>query len=301
MKKLLAVGALLTLTCTLLHALPEYLEYSDNLSLADKDMEGFALLVEALPSAQTDQERAEIYWRLSMDTLLDADNRHNTGGETTTSLLALYKTGEAYADRAISLDPNNPMGYYLKACNIGRWAQTSPFPMLTSFSRVDLIRTLLVKAAQTDPLVAGPWAILGQLYEQVPGWPLSFGNATWAVSLGRKALNGTTSEFADSAERDIPLDYSTQLARHLAKRGWSSEKRAREQKREAREYYATNDPVKKNFYYEGTVQIPPISDHAEARQLCLLVISHLQGVANLSRRDDTDLKNAQQTLAALGG
>ena len=111
MKKLLAVGALLTLTCTLLHALPEYLEYSDNLSLADKDMEGFALLVEALPSAQTDQERAEIYWRLSMDTLLDADNRHNTGGETTTSLLALYKTGEAYADRAISLDPNNPMGY----------------------------------------------------------------------------------------------------------------------------------------------------------------------------------------------
>jgi hypothetical protein len=98
---------------------------------------------------------------------------------------------------------------------------------------------------------------------------------TRAVSLGRKALNGTTSEFADSAERDIPLDYSTQLARHLAKRGWSSEKRAKEQEKETRKYSETSDPVEKNFYCEGAVPIPPLSDHAEARQLCLFAISQL--------------------------
>jgi hypothetical protein len=192
------------------------------------------------------------------------------------------------------------MGYYLKACNIGRWAQASPHPLLTSFSQVDLMRKLLIKAVRADPLVAGPWAVLGELYEQLPGWPISFGNVSWSVSLGRKALNGTTSELADSAERDIPLDYSTQLARHLAKRDWSSAKRAHEQAYEARRFHTESDLIEKNFYYEGIVKIPPISDRAEARELCRFVVSQLQGLPLLTQRQTTDLKSAQEVLAALG-
>jgi hypothetical protein len=284
----------------MLHALPAYLEQADELTLVDRNAESFTILMAALPDATTGLERAEIYWRLSMDALLDAGNRSSAGTVSGDSLRALYKEGESYADQAISLDPENPMGYYVKACNLGMWAQSSPRPLLTALSKADSMRSLLVKAAQADPQVAGPWAVLAQLYEKVPGWPFSFGNAAWAVSLGRKALTGTTTELADRAEREVPLDYSTELASHLAKRGWSNEKRAQEQARQARMFNSTSDPVEKYFYFEGTVEIPPVSDREEAVQLCRFVLSQLQGFSSLTQRQAADLKNAEETLAALG-
>jgi len=299
-KRPLAFCAFLTFTLSMLHALSAYLEQADELTLDDRNAEGFSLLMAMLPDATTDQERAEIYWRLSMDTLLDTDNRCSAGTASSDSLRVLYKEGESYADQAISLDPDNPMGYYLKACKLGRWAQSSPHPLLTSLSKADSMRSLLVKAAQVDSQVAGPWAVLAQLYEKVPGWPFSFGNTTWAVSLGRKALTGTTTELADRAEREIPLDYSTELASHLARRSWSSEKRAQEQAGQARMYNSTSDPVEKYFYFEGIVEIPPMSDREEAVQLCRFVLSQLQEVSSLTQRQTADLKNARELLAALG-
>lgn len=299
MKRLLAFCAFLASTISVLHGLPAYLEQADELTLVDRNAESFTVLMAALPDATTGPERAEIYWRLSMDALLDAGNRSSAGTVSGDSLRALYKEGESYADQAISLDPDNPMGYYVKACNLGMWAQSSPRPLLTALSKADSMRSLLVKAAQVDPQVAGPWAVLAQLYEKVPGWPFSFGNAAWAVSLGRKALTGTTTELADRAEREVPLDYSTELASHLAKRGWSSEKRAQEQARQARMFNSTSDPVERYFYFEGTVEIPPVSDREEAVQLCKFVLSQLQGFSSLTQRQAADLKNAEETLAAL--
>ncbi|MGA2379042.1 MAG: hypothetical protein ABSG85_07000 [Spirochaetia bacterium] len=297
MNKLLAVCAFLTLALPVLQAQPDYLERSDDLSFANGNMDSFHLLMEMLPAAKTDQERAQIYWRLSRDTILDTDIRRYAGASTD-SLLPLYKRGESYADTAISLDPNNPMGYYLKACNIGRQEQACGTS--ASLSQAEMMRKLLVTAAKSDPRLSGPWYVLGQLYEQVPGWPFAFGNVVWAVSLGRKALDASTEEVSDGAERDVPLDYSIQLARHLAKRNWSSAKRVQEQANEARKFNTTNDPVERNFSYEGIVPIPPISDRAEGRQLCQFVISKLQSVSSLTLSQNNDLKNAQETIAGLG-
>ncbi len=297
MNKVLAVGAFLTLTLSVLHAQPGSLERSDDLSFADRNMESFDLLMEMLPAAGTDQERAEIYWRLSRDTILDTDIRRYAG-ESFDSLLPLYKKGEYLADKAISFGPNNPMGYYLKACNIARQEQACE--TYASLSRAELMRTLLVEAIQADPQLSGPWYVLGQLYEQVPGWPLSFGNAVWAVSLGRKALDAGMEDVSNGIEREVPLDYSIQLARHLAKRDWSSEKRVQEQANEARKFKAMSDQVERNFFYEGIVSIPQISDRAEGRELCQFVISKLQSVSSLTLSQQNDLKNAQETLAGLG-
>jgi len=297
MDKLLAVGAFLTLTLSVLQAQPDYLERSDDLSFADRNLESSALLMGMLPAARTDQERAEIYWRLSRDTILDADIRRYAGASTR-SLLPLYKKGEYLADKAISFGPNNPMGYYLKACNIGRQEQACQ--TYASLSQAELMRNLLVKAVQADPQLSGPWYVLGQLYEQAPGWPLSFGNAAWAVSLGRRALDAGREDVSNGVEREVPLDYSIQLARHLAKRDWSSEKRAQEHANEAQKFNATSDPVERNLFYEGIVSIPPISDRAEGRQLCQFVISKLQSVSRLTLSQQNDLKNVRETLAGLG-
>jgi hypothetical protein len=84
------------------------------------------------------------------------------------------------------------------------------------------------------------------------------------------------------------------------KRGWSSEKRAREQANETRKFNATNDAVGRNFFYEGIVTIPPISDRAEGRQLCQFVISKLPSVSGLTLSQKNDLTNARETLAELG-
>src|SRR5208337_2156133 len=162
MNSVAAVFAFLALSLPL-PAQPDYLERSDDLNFASANAESSQLLMEMLPSAQTDQERAQIYWRLSRDTIMGTDIRRYTG-ETFDSLLPFYKKGESYADSAIARDPKNPMGYYLKACNIGRQVQAH-----ATLSLVESMRTLLMTAAALDPQLSGPWYVLGQLYEQVPG------------------------------------------------------------------------------------------------------------------------------------
>ncbi len=293
-RNVLVVFALLALKPLLLPAQAGYLEQSDDLNFASANAESSALLMEMLPAAQTDQERAQIYWRLSRDTIMGADVRRYAG-ETIESLLPLYRKAESYAGTAISLDPKNPMGYYLKACNIGRQVQAH-----ATLSLVESMRTLLVTAATLDLRLSGPWYVLAQLYEQVPGWPLSFGNAAAAVSLGRKSLDAAASMTAAGVEREIPTDYTIQFARHLAKRNWSAERRAREQPDEARKFNEIRDPVEKNLFYEGIVPIPAISDRAEARELCERVIADLQGFPERTLNQEYDLPNARKTLADLG-
>ncbi|MGO9308634.1 MAG: hypothetical protein ACLQDL_06380 [Spirochaetia bacterium] len=294
MKSVLAVLAFLALSLPL-PGQPEYLAQSDDLNFAGANAESTQLLAEMLPSAQTDQERAQIYWRLSRNTIMGTDIRRYAG-ETFDSLLPFYKRGESYADSAIARDPKNPMGYYLKACNIGRQVQAH-----ATLSLVESMRTLLVTAAALDPQLSGPWYVLGQLYEQVPGWPFSFGNTAAAVSLGRKSLDAAASQVAAGVEREVPLDFTIQLARHLAKRNWSSEKRAREQAHEAWSFNAARDPVQKGLSYEGIVPILPISDRDEARELCRRVITDLRGVPGRTLDQEHDLANARKTLEDLGG
>jgi len=93
-KKLPAFFAFLAFALPALHALPAYLEQSDELTFADRNAESFALLIAELPNAASDQERAEICWRLSMDTLLDADNLCAAGTASSDSLRLRYAEGE---------------------------------------------------------------------------------------------------------------------------------------------------------------------------------------------------------------
>ena len=297
MKKLMVACAFLILAVSVLQALPDYLERADDLSSTGRNRESFNLLMEKLPAAGTDQERAQICWRLSRDSLLDADDCRYAA-ESTDPLDPLYTKAESYADQAIAFDPCSPMGYYLKACNIGRRVQARG--NYASLPQADTMRKLLVRALRIDPGFSGPWYVLGQLYEQVPGWPLSFGEAAWAVSLGRKAIDAGTAALSNGTERDVSIDYWTQLARHLSKRDWSSARRAQEQENEARKFSAAVDPVERGYYYEGIVDIPPISDRDEARQLCRFAISRLRGVSCRTPSQNNDLENARETLAALG-
>lgn len=275
---------------------PSLFKRSDDLSYRDHPRQSAALLTAALPSTTSATERARIYWRLSRDTLNGADAQ-KADGATEELLLDTYKQGEAYADRAIADDPTNPKGYFWKAANMGRWGQTRG--IMTALSLADPIRKLVTRAVALNPNAGDPWFVLGQLYEQVPGWPISFGNAVWAVSYGRKAIDARAAEVAAGIERDIPADYYVQLARHLQKRNWSEAERQREQSFEADKYNATSNVVEKNAYYEGVVQIPALSDRDEAIEICKRVIVQLESKGDLTMRERSDLKHARETLSQL--
>lgn len=295
MKKMLVVAIFAVLVLPRLFAQSDYLKTSDTLSFEDKNQASMDLLLGKLPSVADPTQQAEIYWRLSRDTLHATDDLKSQGAPSD-SLLQEYLKGESYADKAIELDPNNAKGYYWKASNIGRWGQTRG--ILASLFKADPMRQLLQQSARLDSSQGDPWFVLGQLYEQVPGFPISFGNAVYAVSLGRKAVDARKAEFAKGTVPDIPYDYYIQLARHLAKRNWSADKRAREHAAEAQSYKNTSDVIQKNDYYEGAIQISPISDKEEAIQIDQEVVSKMEAISNRSQSQQRDLKNAKDDLAA---
>jgi tetratricopeptide (TPR) repeat protein len=295
MKKAVFLAVFLILVFPRLFAQTDYLKTSDKLSFEDKNQASMDLLLQKLPTVKDPKQQAEIYLRLSRDTLHATDDMKSQGASGQT-LLDQYLKGESYADKAIELDPSNAKGYYWKASNIGRWGQTRG--ILASLFKADPMRKLLEQSARLDPTQGDPWFVLGQLYEQVPGFPISFGNVAYAVSLGRKAVDARKAELARGVVPDVPYDYYIQLARHLAKRNWSESKRARARAGEAQRYRDATDVVEKNFYYEGALQIPAVSDRQEATQIDERVVQQMEAIPNRSVSQNRDLKNAKDDLAA---
>ena len=137
---------------------------------------------------------------------------------------------------------------------------------------------------------------LGQLYEQVPG-SISFGNKDFAVSLGRKSLLLHEKELAMGMEEEIDYDYYTEMAKHLLARNWNVSKRLKAQKKKKGSYDQAKDTLERSFYYEGTVELKPLSDGEEALELLRWVIRGLEAVPDRSENQEKDLKEVRDVLA----
>lgn len=299
MKKILVAAFLVLLLVPRLFAEAEnaYLGVSDKLSYQDKNAESLKLLLSKLPHTTDPEDRAEIYWRLSRDTLREANDRAYRGAKAQ-SLIASYLKGEGYGEKAIEDDPSNPHGYVWKAANIGRWGETRG--ILASLSKADEMRRLLVHALRLDPKLGNAWFILSQLYAQVPGYPVSFGSITYAVSLARKALQTRGEQLADHSVFDVPSDYYLQLARHLVKRNWSAERRTREHAVEANRYQRASGILAKGLSYEGSAKLASRSDREEAVALVKMVAQKLELIAHRTPREAVDLSTALSDLSAWG-
>ena len=101
-------------------------------------------------------------------------------------LLKNYEEGEKYANQAIENFPNNPLSYYWKASNIGRWGQVKG--ILDSLGKAEPMQKLLIQAIDLDSDHSDSYFVLGELYDELPGWPISFGNIDFAVSFARKSI-----------------------------------------------------------------------------------------------------------------
>jgi len=276
-----------------------FADFKDTLKQADKiyDAEQYKankeFLLNAVNGTSGNKEKAEVYWRISRAVLNLGDQAENHGIKGN-ELLDYFVEGEKYADKAISSDPSNFNGYYWKSANIGRWGQTKG--ILNSLFKAGPMRDLLKKTIALNPEFPDAYYVLGQLYEQVPGFPISFGNADFAVSLGIKAVDLYSKRYKAGLEKDINYDFYTELSKHLYKRNWNAGKRRREHGKKQAKYNSLKDPFEKSLYYEGVVDEKNASDREEAVEMIKWVIQQLGSIQNRKTSQNDDLKEAKETL-----
>lgn len=262
----------------------------------DEDPTGAMRLLESLlGDADTPAAEAEIYWRMSSATLMQGDQADNNGAGDD-ELLGIYETGEEYGQQAIDADPSNPLGYYWKSANIGRWGQTKG--VLNSLFRAPDMRDLLTEAVTRDPDHADSYYVLGQLYAKVPGM-VSFGNVEYAVSLARLSIDLMEAEVRQGERDELRNDFYIQLASHLIDRDWNRRKRDRMRPGLSEEYSDAASPIERGFYYEGTVDVPNVDDQEEAEEILSDVIGRLDRISSPTPSERRLLGEAQELMENL--
>ncbi|MGD0727137.1 MAG: hypothetical protein ABSB63_16415 [Spirochaetia bacterium] len=264
-------------------------------ALNDQGMYGESrkLLLDSVPDAQGGKELAELYWRAARETLELGDIAEKAK-RPQPDILALFTEGEGYADKAIAADPQNDQGYFWKSANIGRWGQVRG--IFDSLSKAGPMRDLLVKELSINPERSDPYFVLGQLYRELPGWPLSFGNIDAAVSLGRKAVELRQAQVQAGTEKELVYNFYNELAKSLYKRDWSAARRVSEQKAKAAKLNEAGTPLEKGSLYEATAALQDMSDREEAKELVQFAVSELGRLESLTAPQAKDLQKAREIL-----
>ena len=272
------------------------LDRLDEMDDAERHTNALALLQRSLSRAGSAAERAELHWRIARAHVGMGDDLQEAGA-TEAELLVLFEEGEAHADRAIAAAPSSHFGYYWKSASIGKWGQAKG--VLNALGAAGRMRELLREVIDRAPLYAPTYYVLGSMYDQLPGFPLSFGNADWAVSFGRRAIDLREADLESGEVDEVRPDYYTELAKHLFKRNWNQARREREQQRKRNRAGSEGRGLELAALYEGEVDIPPLTDRQEAAQLLQNAIDLLRSQPTLSREDQRDLQDALETQARL--
>ena len=234
-----------------------------NLHGYDEDL---AYLEDALEDASSDEEKAAILWRLSRTVLTITD-----GIEGKDARLAGYAESEGYADQSLSL-AETPDGYFWKASAIGRTGQVNG-PLNSLMKARPMLELCLKVQDDFGCDMSDCWYVMGLLYNQLPGSPISFGNKEYAISYMRRCI-----DTQDTANR-LNLANYLELAQQLHDRNWDAGKRTRELDRMKASYDSNTVPSEKMKFYEGkdgssgrpfysTVTLGSMSDAQEAVMLC---------------------------------
>jgi len=255
--------------------------------------EALKLLLDSIPSATGGREQAELYWRAAREALELGDMAEKSGTPQP-DVLAVFTEGQGYAEKAIASDPQNDLGYFWKSANIGRWGQVKG--VLNALSMARPMRDLLVKELSLNSDRTDAYYVLGELYRELPGWPVSFGNVDAAVSLGRKAVETRQAQVENGVEKELVYNFSTELAKTLYKRNWSAATRAAEQKSKSARLASAATPLDKASLYEATIILKDESDRVEARALVQRVVSVLEEAPSLTAPEEKELQKAKDVL-----
>ncbi len=293
MRRLLIIAVTLLVPLCLSAQASDTIARIDELHDQGKHEEARTLALEAVPSASP-AEKAELYWRASRETLDLGDDAEDRK-ESKDAILKIFEKGQEYADLGIAADPQNNLPYYWKSSNIGRWGQVKG--ILDSLFKAGPMRELLLKDLSLEANHPDAYYVLGQLYRELPGFPLSFGDPDAAVSLGRMAIDLRTQAVRSGEEKEPSYGFYVQLAKSLWKRNFTAAKRAAVAQKKQAAWQSAATPLAKGSAYEATVQLSEGTDREEARQIVNWVIAELSGMASRTAGQDSDLTEAKETLA----
>jgi tetratricopeptide (TPR) repeat protein len=291
MKKIIMFAVIFLITGLVFTDVREVAKQTDLLDengefIAEKD-----LLLQSVAKTVNPKERAELYWRLSRVYFNIAED-NKSKGMNKDDVLKNYKEAEQYADLAIQNDPGQPEGYFWKGSNIGSWGNTKG--ALEALSAVGPMKDHLEQALLRNAEHADSYYVLCTLYAQAPGWPISLGNADYAVSFGRKAVSLLEKDLAAGIQSVPQYGYYTELARALWNRNWDINKRYNEKTNKLKEYTGKSNPLEKNFFFESQVNLKQLSDRDEAREIIRWVVSEIEKIASKNYFQKKDLEAAKK-------
>jgi hypothetical protein len=159
-------------------------------------------------------------------------------------------------------------------------------------------RDELVKALSLNPNRSEAYYVLGGLYRELPGWPISFGNVDAAVSFGRKAVEKRREQVDQGVEKELVYDFYTELAKTLYKRNWSADARAAEQKKKLAKLASAITLLDKGSLFEATITLKEVSDREEARLLVKWVVNELQNRPSMTALQQKYLQKAKDVMTA---
>jgi tetratricopeptide (TPR) repeat protein len=269
---------------------------ADTLYREGELQQGLRFLLHRLPSTTDDNEKSEMLWRCSRFALRIGD-KIKEAGAAKEEILTAYEQGVTYAEKAIQSNPMSADAYFFRASNIGRWGQTKG--IFKALEKAEEMKDTLVQAVTIDEQHSLSWYVLGMLYEQIPGGLISFGNIAFSVSLGRKSIHTMHTEIRTEKRDAVRYDYYTELAKHLYKRNWTKRFREKQQQTMLEQYNRNKATFEKNCYFEGTRDLPSISDREEAKQLLRWVIDELEKMRNRNFQQNLDLEKVRGTYEKL--
>jgi len=295
MRRLLVVLLItLALPALLFANLQDALKQVDSMHDLGQYEQCVTALQTAINQASTNRDKAEVYWRLSR-ALLNQGNKLKDAKAPEAQTLAKYEEGESWADKAIEANPGSYQGFFWKSSNIGMWGQTKG--VLNALAKAKPMKDLLEKALGVNDKHSDSYFVLGQLYRELPGWPISFGDAASSVSFGRLSIQLNQEEVQAGKEPHPNYNFHVELAKSLYARNWNATKRTNEQRKLRDNYNKARTPSDKGAAFEGTVNLSNRSDREEAMELVRNAISSLQRITNRSVGQNDDLKKAQEVLA----
>jgi hypothetical protein len=292
--KLLTVALLLVLPAALACAdIAQALHDSDALHDAGRWADARKLLLDSAAAASGAKEQAEIYWRASRETM-ELGNDANDAKKPVNDVLAIFIEAEGYADKAIAADPRQDWGYYYKASNIGRWGQVKG--ILNALFKAGPMKDVLVQGLAVNPERSEAYNVLSQLFREVPGKPLSFGNIDAAVSLERTAIDLRAAQVKAGTEKRLSWGFYNELAKTLWKRNWPAAQRATEQKAKAARFEKAATPLDKGSLYEARVTLQNGSDRDEARAIVAWVVAEAPKAGSPTKEEQDDLQTARDLV-----
>lgn len=298
MRKLIALF-IVALMCTTLFAVfnPAYSDYQFyNVQEFEVDR---AYLEKALAEAVDENEKAEILWRLSRTVLTITDSIPE-GKENKEARLEGYGLAQSYAEESIAIAPG-ANAYHWLASSMGRIGQVNG--PLNSLSKAKPMLGYVEKVQNDfNADMSDSWYVLGILYNQLPGGPISFGNKDYAISYMRRCL-----DTQDTINRSNLTNF-IELSNQLYDRNWDAKKRAKEFDKMEKKYSKESIPTEKMKYYEGkdgkdgkpfysSVTLDKMSDRQESVMLLKYALMVYQAKPNKLESENKQAAVIEQRIA----